>query len=264
MNRFVRNCVALVSLLTASATPVAALGNPGYYRQPAVSNDAIVFVAEGDLWRVLHTGGGAQRLTTNLAAESNPAISADGVWVAFTARYEGPAEVYVMPINGGAPIRLTFDGDVASVQGWTADGKVLYSTPRYSGKPDARLYTIDPVSRTSTPIPLHQASEGCFLGDTLFFARQSPITDNIHRYQGGMAQKIWRFTAGKEALALTSDHAGTSRQPMCGNGRVYFISDRDGSLNIWSMSSEGRDLNQHTRHSEFDSRPTRFLWRAWL
>ena len=226
----------------------------GYYRQPAVSNDSLVFAAEGDLWRVGLSGGAAQRLTTNLAAESNPAISPDGKWVAFSARYEGPGEVYIMPIGGGAPVRLTYDGDNALVQGWTPDGMVLYATPRYSDKPDPRLYAIDPVSRVSVPIPLHQAAEGCFLRGSLYFAKQQLISDNVKLYQGGLAQKIWRFETGKEAVALTADYAGTSRQPLCGNGRVYFISDRDGTLNIWSMNDEGRDLKQHTRHTEFDIR----------
>ncbi len=254
MNRFARSFQAFVAASAAFGTAAIVHAAEGYYRQPAISNDSVVFVAEGDLWRASLAGGAAQRLTTNLAAESNPAISPDGKWIAFTARYEGPAEVYVMPTSGGAPARLTFDGDTASVQGWTSDGKVLYSTPRYSGKPDARLYTIDPASRTATPIPLHEAAEGCYLGGSLFFTRKALISDNVKRYEGGLVQKIWRFDTGKEAVLMTGDHVGTSRQPLCGNGRVYFISDRDGTLNIWSMNTDGRDLKQHTRYTEFDIR----------
>ena len=251
MKRLCSSLMLCASLVTAA---VGVAAQVGYFRQPALANDSVVFVAEGDLWRTSLAGGAAQRLTTNLAAESNPAVSPDGRSVAFTARYEGPAEVYVMPLTGGAPTRLTFDGDTALVQGWTPDGKVLYASPRYSGKPDTRLYTIDPASRATAAIPLHQAAEGCYLGGTLIFARQMMISDNIKRYQGGLAQKIWRFDAGKEARPLTADYAGTSRQPLCGNGRVYFISDRDGTMNIWSMNGDGRDLQQHTRHSEFDIR----------
>ena len=164
-------CSSLMLCATLVTAAVGVTAEVGYFRQPALANDSIVFVAEGDLWRTSLAGGAAQRLTTNLAAESNPAVSPDGRSVAFTARYEGPAEVYVMPLTGGAPTRLTFDGDTALVQGWTADGKVLYASPRYSGKPDTRLYTIDPASRATTPIPLHQAAEGCYLGGTLIFAR---------------------------------------------------------------------------------------------
>lgn len=253
MKRLAGCCVAF-ALLQLCGVAVMAQVPLGYYRQPAVSNDSVVFVAEGDLWRVGINGGIAVRLTTNLAAESNPAISPDGKLIAFTARYEGPAEVYVMPISGGAPVRLTFEGDNAQVQGFTPGGSVLYATPRYSDKPDVRLYTIDPRSRVSSVFPLHQAAEGCFLDRRLIFTRQQLTSDNVKRYQGGLAQKIWRFDADKEAVPLTSDYAGTSRQPMCGNGRVYFLSDRDGTFNIWSMNIDGRDAKQHTRDTEFDIR----------
>ena len=39
---------------------------------------------------------------------------------------------------------------------------------------------------------------------------------------------------------------------MLWNGRVYFLSDRDGTMNLWSMAEGGGDLTQHTRHSGFD------------
>ncbi len=36
-------------------------------------------------------------------------------------------------------------------------------------------------------------------------------------------------------------------------GRVYFVSDRDGTMNLWSMDAAGRDLRQHTRHAGWDA-----------
>jgi len=243
-------CAVLLSCL------VPASAAPGYFRQPSIHGENIVFVAEGDLWRTGIGGGAAQRLTTHPAAESLPSISPDGTRVAFTARYEGPAEVYVMPVAGGAPTRLTYDGDVALVQGWTRDGRVLFSTTRYSGRPEERLFAVDPATRTVKAIPLAEAAEGCHVGTTLFFARRSPLGDNVKGYQGGLTQQIWRFDEGasKEAVLLTGSHKGTSRQPMCAADRVYFLSDRDGSMNIWSMNATGQDLKQHTRHEMFDIR----------
>ena len=38
------------------------------------------------------------------------------------------------------------------------------------------------------------------------------------------------------------------------DGRVYFITDRDGIKNIWSMDGNGGDLKQHTQHKEYDVR----------
>jgi tricorn protease len=34
--------------------------------------------------------------------------------------------------------------------------------------------------------------------------------------------------------------------------RVYFLTDRDGLMNIWSMDKEGKSLKQHTFSKEWD------------
>jgi tricorn protease len=250
---------SLVTAVYLLAATLAVHAEPGYFRQPALSADSLVFVAEGDLWRTGVNGGAAQRLTTHPAEEATPAISPDGKWLAFSARYEGPVEVYVMPTTGGTPRRLTYGGlssreGGASVVGWTADGKVLFSTSRYSGKPQTRLYQVDPSSGAQSPIPLAEAAEGCYISGTLFFARRPKVSDNIKRYKGGGAQNLWRFDGKNEAVPLTPDYAGTSRQPMCADGRIYFLSDRDGTMNIWSMNTVGGDLRQHTRHNGWDIR----------
>ena len=97
-------------LVLALVSPLAAQrqeGTLGYYRYPALSGNLVVFAAEGDLWSVSTEGGVARRLTTHAAEETNPVISPDGKTLAFTARYEGPAEVYTMPLSGGTPTRWT-------------------------------------------------------------------------------------------------------------------------------------------------------------
>src|SRR3954453_17997422 len=92
-----RRILALVFLLLPGA--LRAEETLGYYRFPAIHGDTIVFAAEGDLWRVDRRGGVATRLTTHPAEESRPAISPDGKTLAFSAAYEGPTEVYTMPID---------------------------------------------------------------------------------------------------------------------------------------------------------------------
>ncbi len=226
----------------------------GYYRFPALYGDTVVFTAEGDLWRVGVQGGIAQRLTSNLGTESHAAFSPDGRTLAFSAQYEGPTEVYTMPAEGGLPTRRTFDGG-AEVVGWTPDGKVLYATSRLSTLPNRQLATIDLKTGEQAVLPLSQASAGVFdpTGKTLYFVRLPFQGSSTKRYKGGTIQHLWKFTAGDpEAVPLTEDFAGTSKAPMWWQDRIYFVSDRDGSMNIWSMNAEGSDLRQATTHKSWD------------
>jgi tricorn protease len=225
---------------------------PGYYRFPAIHGDTIIFTAEGDLWSVSAKGGAAHRLTSNPGEEGRAAISPDGKTVAFSAQYEGPLDVFTMPIDGGLPQRRTWDGG-AAVVGWTPDGRVLYRTSRYSTLPNAQLVAIDAQGQRQV-VPLAQAAEGVFTpdGKTLFFTRLGKQGSNTKRYKGGTAQNIWRYDAGTEAVPLTADYPGTSHNPMFWNGRVYFLSDRDGTMNVFSMDEHGKDWKQLTQHSGFD------------
>jgi tricorn protease len=230
-------------------------GVEGYYRFPAVSADTVVFTAEGDLWTVPLAGGLARRLTTHHGEESQAAISLDGKQVAFSASYEGPEEVYVMPIAGGLPRRVTWESEPSTVEGWTPDGDVLYETRQYTTLPDPNLVRVDPVTLEREIVPLNQASAGSYdaSGKTLFFARPAFHRNNTKRYQGGTARNIWRFGEGdNEAVNLTGDFAGEDHSPMVAQGRVFYVNDRDGTMNVWSMDFSGGDRKQHTFHAGWD------------
>lgn len=247
----IRTLSAVLFLLLAG-TVLA--GPQGYYRFPAVHGSTVVFTAEGDLWTVDIQGGVARRLTSHLGVESHAAFSPDGSTIAFCAEYEGPTEVYTMPAAGGVPTRRTYDGSTRVV-GWTPDGRIIYSTRRFSGLPDVRLYTIDLRTDSVAAIPLAQASDGAFDGSgaALFFTRLPFQGSHTKRYKGGTAQNIWRFgRADTEAVSLTGDYKGTSKEPLWHAGRIYFASDRDGTMNLWSMSEQGSDVRQHTSHKGWD------------
>jgi len=237
---------ALVALSNAES-------RPGYYRFPALGGGTIVFTAEGDLWSVPAEGGTARRLTTSPGQETNAALSPDGKTIAFVAEYEGAPEVYTMPVEGGLPTRQTWDGGGATVTGWTPDGRVLYRTRGFSTLPDAQLVALD-LKGGREVLELAQAAEASFGADgkTVFFTRLAFQGSQTKRYKGGTAQNLWRWTPGSEAVPLTADYPGTSKNPMFWKGRVLFLSDRDGVMNVWSMTSEGKDLKQHTRHKDFD------------
>jgi tricorn protease len=242
-------------LLLLFAFPVRSEGVQGYYRYPALHGDTLVFAAEGDLWKVGIGGGAATRLTSHPREEGYPAISPDGRTLAFSASYEGPAEVYEMPLTGGAPKRLTWQGTECRVVGWTPDGKILYATDHHSTLPETQIVRLDPKLGILSVLPLAQASDGEFTADgkTLFFTRQDFQGSHTKRYKGGTARNLWRYADGdQEAVPLTADYPGESLNPMLWNGRVYFLTDRDGTMNLWSMNEKGGGLKQLTRHAGWD------------
>ncbi|NBV63301.1 MAG: hypothetical protein EBR71_02290, partial [Planctomycetes bacterium] len=115
-------CLVATALANATASTPS---TSGYYRMPAIHGDTVVFVSEGDLWRVNAAGGDATRLTSHAGEERDPSISPDGTTLAFTATYEGPREVYTMPLAGGLPVRRTWDAGRVGTTGWEPDGTLL-------------------------------------------------------------------------------------------------------------------------------------------
>ncbi|HTR28571.1 MAG TPA: S41 family peptidase [Puia sp.] len=226
----------------------------GYYRTPSIYKNTIVFTAEGDLWKYDLTTGTAARLTTHEGLETNPVISPDGKTVAFTGQYEGSNEVYEMPLDGGVPRRLTYhlDGGIRPTS-WTKDGKLVYATSAYTGYPTPQLLTLDPATLKADPVQLSQSADGVYdENGVLFFTRLPNQGSKTKRYKGGFIEQIWRFDGTNEATNLTGDFDGTSTHPMLYGNRVYFISDRDGTMNIWSMDKTGKDLRQETHSKGWD------------
>ena len=264
-------CLILLTLGSASSTcwgqkPDGVAGTMGYYRQPTLRGDTLIFVAEGDIWkaslaRAKDGGAVATRLTSHAGEEANPKLSPDGTMVAFTAQYEGPTEVYVMSVAGGRPTRLTYDAARASVVGWSknlaGDLRVIAGTTRFSTLPNTQLTLIHPETGERQLIPLAQASDGS-IGEegVLFFTRLAFQGSQTKRYKGGTAQQIWRFNLNLpeasrvEAQGLTVDFAGTSYSPVEYEGLIYHLTDRDGTMEVWSMLPDGKDLRQVTDHTD--------------
>ncbi len=254
--RAMRRCAMVLAVGSMGALALYAsddaAGRAGYYREPALHGDTLIFTSEGDLWTVNVHGGAAHRLTSAPGQERAAKISPDGKTVAFHGEYEGPGEVYTMPIEGGVPQRQTWDSG-AEPAGWNPDGRLLIETSRYATLPDPSLILIGSHGEREM-VPLATGSEACYSADgkTLFFTRFDKQWSNTKRYKGGFIQHIWRYDGQGEAVPLTGDYAGTSHAPMFWNGRVYFLSDRDGVMNVWSMDAEGHGLKQESHQKIFD------------
>ena len=162
-------------------------------RQPTISSTDIVFVYANDLWKVSRSGGQAVRLTTNEGYESMPHFSPDEQWIAFSAQYDGNTDVYVIPANGGSPKRLSYHPSADIVQGWTADGKVIFRSTReaYPTRLN-RWFTIGMDGGLPELFSIPRIASGELSPDGKYVAYE-PITywdPEWRNYRGGQAQPI--------------------------------------------------------------------------
>jgi len=246
-------------------TPSFATSQQGYYRAPDLHQNQLVFTAEGDLWlQQLDSATPAQRLTTHPAEEINAQWSKDGQWLAYQANYDGVTEVYVLHKDGGQPKRVSFDNSRVKVQGWTQDGKVLYSTDHQAG-PSNRwlLKTVDPLTLHNETLPLADAVEGVIdaKGEFLYFIRYGlQLTgDNARVYRGGAMGQLWRYQLGSktEATRLAADHVGSVRQVQLWRDQILLVSDANGNPNVWQFDLDGSNGKALTTAQDFQLRSFR-------
>jgi len=233
------------------------MSEPGYYRDPTMYADTVVFVSEADLWQVPAAGGMARRLTANRGKASRPLFSPDGSRLAFTGREEGQAEIYVMPAGGGGEQRLTYMGGNSYVVGWNPSGEsILFASN--AAQPFTRFYAlweVDVTGGATTRLPYglaHDLARGKDGGIVL--GRNTGEPARWKRYRGGTAGRLWIDPDGSGRFAPLVRLPGNLTAPLWIGDRIYFLSDHEGIGNLYSVTPAGEDLQRHTDHTEFYAR----------
>jgi tricorn protease len=241
------------SLLAAAALPA----QTRMLRSPSVSAKHIAFAYAQNIWVVERAGGAARRLTSFQGETQNPKLSPDGALVAFSAEYGGNTDVYVVPVDGGTPKRLTWNSAPDAVQGWTSDGKaVLFASTRETFGPGAapKFYTVPVDGGPESYLGINRGYQGRISPDgTRIAYRMNPSWDEERRnYRGGQNRPIW--IADLKTLDVESPPWTDSKdiEPAWIGDVVYFISDRDGVANVWSFDTRAKKLAQVTDYADFD------------
>ncbi len=247
--------ILTIAVLTVSFQQVYAQGTQ-LLREPTISETSIVFVHANDLWKVDKGGGTAIRLTSNIGGETSPHFSPDGSMIAFTGQYAGNSDVYILPIEGGEPKRLTWHPGADIVTGWTPEGEVLFSSGRVSF-PTAinQFWTVSTDGGMPNMMSIPQASSGEISSDGKYVA-YNPITfwdPEWRNYRGGQAQPIWIVDLKSYELIQTprTDNERHT-DPVWHDGSVFYLSERDFANNIWSYNPSTNEEKQWTFHSDYD------------
>ena len=256
-----KRVLILLALLFCCSLNVAgevAMPNARMLRFPDVSEEAIVFLYAGDLWRVDKQGGLAARLTSSPAREQFPKFSPDGQTIAFSGNYDGNTDVYTMNSKGGSPVRLTHHSSGDIVVDWYPDGKnILYRSTMQSARTRFnQFYKQSVEGGLAEKIKLPYGELASFNADAskMVFQIISRETRNWKRYRGGMASDLWLYDFEKEVSEKITDFDGTDAVPMWHGDTVYFLSDRDEHkrLNIWTLNIKNKKVKQITKFKDFD------------
>jgi tricorn protease len=239
-------------------------------------------VAADDVWLAPVGGGRAWRFTTDEAQAATPRLSLDGSHVAWVSAKDGSPEVYVAGLDDGTSTRLTYWATPwARVSGWTPAGEVLavsaanqpfrhfvrarVLTTALSGTPGAeRVLPYGPVSDLSLGSGGGGGADTVGLLTGTFGGFEDDPAD-WKRYRGGTAGRLWTGPATAIVDPQDSADPGPFRRvladlrtqfgtPMIVGERLAFISDHEGTGNIYSCALDGSDLRRHTDHEGWYAR----------
>jgi tricorn protease len=237
-------------------------------RFPTIHGDQLVFSYAGDLYTVNSNGGHARKLTSHIGYEMFPKFSPDGKHIAFTGQYDGNTEVFVIPAAGGEPKRLTYTATLGRddlgdrmgpnnlVMAWTPDGKNITYRSRKQSFNDfkGQLFNVPVEGGLSQELPL---SEGGFLSYSMDGRRMA--YNKVFRefrtwkyYQGGMADDIWIFDFDTKKNTNITENKSQDIIPMFVKDEIFFLSDRDRTMNLFVYNLVTRQTTKLTDFTDFD------------
>ncbi|HET9983281.1 MAG TPA: PDZ domain-containing protein [Longimicrobiales bacterium] len=251
-----RIAIAAAAALAAGAADATAQ-EARLLRQPTIAGSQIGFEYGGDLWIVGKDGGEARRLTSTPAFESDPHLSPDGRWIAFTSTRTGTPAVYVMPVEGGDAKRLTWHPAAAYARGWSPDGKEVVFASERDAAPVAydRLWTVPAGGGLARMLPAYMGERGAFAPDgrRLVVDRVDRWDVEFRNYRGGQNTPLTILDLRDlSETRLPNEDRTTDTQPVWLGGTIYFLSDRDYATNVWGYDVASRQLRQVTHFADAD------------
>jgi Tol biopolymer transport system component len=177
-----------------------------------------------------------------VVGDGSPAISPDGRTLAFVrvSSYNS-SDIFLLPLRGGQPKRVTFDNADISGIAWTAnDSQLVFSSNRAGSH---RLWRLNLETSQIEPIPASSLN-------ALHPAVDSKRNRLIYT-EWNFNTNIWRVDLRspeqRQAVELITSTLHQDSPQYSPDGRhIVFVSDRSGYWELWLADSSGGSLRQLT------------------
>lgn len=237
-------------------------------RFPAVHGQNVVFTYAGDLYQVPLSGGTARKITSDVNGyEMFAHFSPDGKNIAFTGQYDGNTEVFSVPSAGGVPTRLTHTAtlnrdDVSDrmgpnniVMAWRNNNEIVYRSRKQTFNSfKGQLFQVSSDGGLSEELPLPTGGWCSFSddGNKMAYNRVFREFRTWKYYKGGMADNVWVYDfKTKETINITKND-NQNIFPMWHGDIIYFLSDRDRTMNLFAYDLNNKTTTKITNYTNFD------------
>lgn len=269
MKRFLLGAAVYITAMAAQAEEA-----PLWMRHCVISPDGgqIAFTYKGDIYTVDTGGGKARQITSSRGYDTHPVWSPDGKSIAFASDREGSMDVFIVGRDGGVPRRLTSHSGNEVPVAFRDNDHVLFGA---AVMPDAgdmtfpsaqfpQVYEVSteggrPVMFSSVPMEDINVSPD---GRSFLYHDRKGYEDAWRKHHtSSITRDIWLCTAavGRERrFRKITTFDGEDRTPVWAqDGKsFYYLSERDGSFNIYRSDIESRNITRLTSHT---GHPVRFL-----
>ena len=225
-------------------------------RHPSLGEQHIAFSYAADIWVCDLDGQNVKRITSTPAVDFHPHLSPDGKWIAFSSNRRGYQAVFVVAVTGGTPKQLTFHPSGNKVVDWSSDSKSIYFTSNRNSAPSSynKLWSISREGGPASQV-MNQWANNISLspdGKALAVDKMSRWDTEWRLYRGGQNAPIIILDLSDMSEVLIPCEQTTDVQPVWLKDKVYFLSDRNGHMNIWSYDVKSADLDQITKFTGSD------------
>src|SRR4030095_5953357 len=190
----------------------------------------------------------------NSFGDLNPQFSPDGQSVAFSRSIRSGTstlDIYIVPVAGGEPRRLTFDNKHIECLSWTADAREIVFSSDRGGL--LSLWRIAASGGTPEQLPVGELGASApsisRQGNRLAFVKKVSDT-NIYRLS------LDRSSRNEPTRIASSTQLDWNPGISPDGKRIAFESERSGQHEIWLSDSDGSNLSRLTDVGTYSGSPS--------